>query len=319
MRYMISLLLASTGLPALAEVPRVVTDMPPVHALVSQVMGDLGAPVLLLDKGADAHAFQLRPSQARALAEADLVVWIGPEMTPWLDRALDGLAEGAPRLGLLAAEGTLRRAYAESADEAHDAEGHDDEEHEAEGHDAEGHEEDDHGHGGIDPHAWLDPGNAMLWLRLIGEELSRQDPANAAAYSANAARAAAEIAALDSAIAARLAPFHDRPFVVFHDAYGYFIDHFGLGAARAVALGDAATPGAARIAAFRDDISAAGAICLFPEVQHDPALLEQLAEGTTARIGAPLDPEGAGLAPGPAAYAAILNGLSDNLATCLGG
>ena len=70
MRHIIPLLLLAT--PALAEVPSVVTDIPPVHALVAQVMGDLGQPVLLLAKGADEHDFQLRPSQAGAVADAGL-------------------------------------------------------------------------------------------------------------------------------------------------------------------------------------------------------------------------------------------------------
>ena len=55
MRYIISLILASAALPATAEVPRVVADLPPVHSLVAQVMGTLGQPTLLLDKGANAH------------------------------------------------------------------------------------------------------------------------------------------------------------------------------------------------------------------------------------------------------------------------
>ncbi|MBA4323571.1 MAG: zinc ABC transporter substrate-binding protein, partial [Rhodobacter sp.] len=96
MRYIITLL--ATATPALAEVPKVVTDIPPVHALVAQVMGDLGAPELLLGRGADEHDFQLKPSQAGAVADSDLVVWIGPELTPWLDNALDSRPEGAAAL-----------------------------------------------------------------------------------------------------------------------------------------------------------------------------------------------------------------------------
>ena len=95
---------------ALAEVPQVVTDIPAVHSLVAQVMGDLGAPVVLVSGSADAHSYQLRPSQARALANADLVFWIGPEMTPWLERAL-AADTSAKIVGLLAAEGTLTRQY----------------------------------------------------------------------------------------------------------------------------------------------------------------------------------------------------------------
>ena len=176
MRYIITAILAST--PALAEVPSVVTDIPPVHALVAQVMGDLGQPELLLGKGADEHDFQLRPSQAGAVAEAGLVVWIGPELTPWLETALETRPEGAASLALLDAEGTDRRGYADGGEPAEKA--HDDGEHE---------DAHDHGHGAEDPHAWLDPDNAQVWLGLIAARLGELDPENAATYTANAAAA----------------------------------------------------------------------------------------------------------------------------------
>jgi zinc transport system substrate-binding protein len=70
MRYIISSILASLPLQAMADVPLVITDIPPVHGLVAQVLGDLGTPVLLLEKGADEHDFQLRPSQMQAIAKA---------------------------------------------------------------------------------------------------------------------------------------------------------------------------------------------------------------------------------------------------------
>lgn len=294
MRYIISCLLASLPALAIAEVPRVVTDIPPVHALAAQVMGDLGAPVLLLGKGADEHDFALRPSQARAVAEADLVVWIGPELTPWLERALGG----AGRLALLRAEGTVLRAYEEGAED-HDH---------------------DHAHGdGADPHAWLDPDNAQAWLGLIAAELARIDPQNAAAYRANAEAAAAEIARLDAETAALLAPARGRPLVTFHAAYGYFAAHYGLTIAASLREGDAAQPGAQRLAALREMLAAGAVACVFPEAQHDPAVVEQIAEGTGARIGGALDPVGSALEPGPQAYRALLRGLATTIAACIKG
>lgn len=315
MRYIITAILAST--PAFAEVPSVVTDIPPVHALVAQVMGDLGQPELLLTKGADEHDFQLKPSQAGAVADADLVVWIGPELTPWLDSAMETRPEGASALALLDAEGTERRAYDEGGAE----EGHDDHAEEAghDGHDEDGHDEDGHDHGGEDPHAWLDPGNAETWLGLIAVRLGELDPENAAIYAANAEAAKAEIVALDATLAARLAPVKDKPVVTFHDAYGYFGAHYGLAFAGSVALGDAASPGAARLADLRATLEAGAVLCIFPEVQHDPKLVEQMADGTGARIGGALDPVGSTLEPGPGAYAALLTGIAETLATCLEG
>jgi zinc transport system substrate-binding protein len=319
MRYTISFVTASAlaclVTPAAAEVPRVITDIPPVQALVAQVMGDLGAPVLLLDKGADAHSFQLRPSQAAALAEAALVVWIGPEMTPWLDRAVEGLATDVAQLRLLEADGTYLRSFGEGAapdhDDHADEAGHD---HAAEPAAEDGHEH-DHAHEGVDPHAWLDPGNARLWLGLIAAELARLDPANAATYQANAAQAEADVAALDARLDAALAPVRDKPFVVFHDAYGYFADHYGLTIAGTVTLGDAAPPGAAHLAELQARLGQA--LCIFPETQHDPKMVETIAADTGLRTGGALDPEGAGLEPGPQVYEAILSGLADTLVACL--
>lgn len=296
MRYIITFLM--TASPALAEVPSVVTDIPPVHALVAQVMGDLGQPALLLARGADEHDFQLRPSQAGAVADAGLVVWIGPELTPWLESALETRAEGAAALTLLDAEGTARRDYGGEHGEAHD-EGHD--------------------HGAEDPHAWLDPDNAQVWLGLIAAELGRLDPEHAAVYAANAAAAGKDLAMLDAEIAALLAPVKGKPIITYHDAFGYFAGHYGLDFIGSIALGDASSPGAARLVELRAEMAAGGVVCLFPEVQHDPALLEQLAEGTGVRIGGALDPVGSSLESGPGAYAALLRGLAATIAGCAGG
>ena len=312
MRYIISLALASLALPAWAEVPKVVTDIPPVHALVAQVMGDLGTPDLLLERGASEHDFQLRPSQAAGLADAGLVVWIGPELTPWLDRALEGLGDGAKQLPLLAVPGTVTHAYAEGGahmEAGHDDHGHDDHAEEEAGHD-------DHDHSGNDPHAWLDPANAKLWLGAIAQDLSDLDPDNAATYAANAAAAAAGIDRLDADLNARFAPLKDRPIVVFHDAYGYLADRFGLQIFGSIALGDATAPGAARLAALRDATAQGTVLCVFPEAQHDAALAEQLAEGSGAKLGPALDPNGSTLDPGPDLYAQLLTGLADAMLGC---
>lgn len=316
MRYIITSVLASQlATAAMAEVPLVVTDIPPVHSLVAMVMGDLGQPVLLLDQGGDAHDFQLRPSQAGAIADAGLVVWIGPEMSPWLDHVIDGGGTTAAVLGLLAAEGTYRQGYGEEAGGDH--EGHDhaaEDEHDHAAEEAGDHE--GHDHSGIDPHAWLDPHNAKAWVGLIAAELGRIDPANAATYAANAVAAAERIGALEAEVSATLAPVRDRPFVVFHEAYGYFAGHFGLTIAGAVAEGDAASPGAARLRELQ--AAAEGrALCVFPEANHDPALPAQLAEATGTRLGGTLDPEGSGLEPGAGLYPALLTGLAQTLTECL--
>ncbi len=337
MRYIIALLLtsASFGQAALADVPKVVTDILPVQSLAAAVMAGLGEPEVLLDKGASPHSFQMRPSQAAAVAGADLVIWVGPELTPWLDTAVDARGDGAAVLGLLEAPGTTLRQFPggeEHADEGHDHgdhdhAGHDHSDHDHAAHDhsehdhaAHDHDHDhghDHAHSGTDPHAWLDPANARAWVAAIAAELSRLDPENAARYAENAAAAVQAIDAADARARAALEPVKDRPFVAFHDAYGYFAGTYGLTIAGTIAAGDAASPGARHLSDLQAQMQAAGPLCIFPEVQHDPKLIAQMAEATGARLGGALDPEGAGVDPGPEAWGAILTGMADTIATCL--
>ena len=295
MRYIISLLLTSTA--AMAEVPIVVTDIPPVHSLTAAVMGDLGAPVLLLDRGASVHDFQFRPSQMRDVQGADLVIWMGPTLAPWLEKPLGNRPEGAAILGLLDAPGTHLQEFG--------AQGHD--------HD----EGDGHDHQGMDPHAWLDPANGKAWLGLIAKALSTQDPENASIYTANAASAAIAIDAAEAEATALLAPVKARPFVAFHDAYGYFTAHFGLSVAGTVSLGDAATPGARHLAELRETLANSPPTCVFPEAQHDPALVVQLAADTGTTLGQPLDPAGSLLEPGPDLYPALIVTLAETIAACV--
>lgn len=297
----LTLVLGGVAQPVLAAPPSVVTDIPPVHALAAMVMGDLGSPALLLERGANAHHYQMRPADAQTLQEAGLVFWIGPDMTPWLERALQGIAPDTPAIALLAADGTVERHGAEE-----DEEGHDDD-----------HDHDGHDHGDVDPHAWLDPANARTWLAVISGALSEADPENAETYAANAAAADQRIAALDAELAALLAPVADRPFVVAHDAYGYFADHYGLTVAGAVALGDDAAPDAQHLSELRDTIAQSGAVCIFPETGHDPKLITVLTEGTDLRVGAPLDPSGSSLDPGTGHYEALMRTLGENLHACL--
>lgn len=302
--------LSMVALPALAA-PNVVTDMSPTGALVQEVMGDLGQVHVLLPRAASAHQYTMRPSDARALQGADLLVWMGPELTPWLDKSASNLADQTQQLRLLSVEGTVLQDYAQGEDEHAGHDDHDEEAHEEHG------DHDGHDHRGVDPHAWLDPQNAAPWLAGIAEALAEQDPQNAATYQANAEAAAKRIADLDRSLAERLAPWSDTSFVVFHDAYSYFTRHFGLKSAVALSLGDATTPSAARIQMVRDQVEASQATCAFPEFAHDPALLTPVIEGTDTRIGGALSPEGA--AGDQERYDDILTGLADTLIDCFEG
>lgn len=313
MRLVLAATLALLAGRAGADVPAVVTDIPIVQSLVAQVMGDLGVPDVVAGGGADPHDYQLRPSQARALAGADVIVWIGPAMTPWMTGTVADSPAPA-KLSLLDVPGTHLRQFTgqDEAEEDHDhADGDDhDEDHDEAG-------DRHHHHTGLDPHAWLDPANARLWLAAIAELLAGADPDNAAGYRANAEAASQDIAALDAELAKRTAAVK-AGLVVSHDAYGYFAEHFGLTIVGSLAEGDASQPGAARISGLKQRLMTDGAVCVFPEARHDPKPILALADGTSAVVGAPLDPEGLDLAPGAALYGTLLRNLVATIADCAG-
>ncbi|MGB7263052.1 MAG: zinc ABC transporter substrate-binding protein [Albidovulum sp.] len=297
-----------------ATVPEVITDIPVVHSLTSMVMGELGTPGLLLEQGADAHNFQLRPSQVSALQGAGLVIWMGAEMTPWLDRALKA-GSAMDALALLHTKGTVVRSY-EDAEEAHQTDAQDGSEQPAHALPVQ-HHTDTHDHGEIDPHAWLNPENAGLWLGLISDALSQVDPGNSVTYRANASLALIRIQTASKAVQDRVAAHAGQPIVVAHDAYGYFADYFNLTVAASLAEGDASAPGAAHLSDVLALLEGGQIRCIFPEAGRDPTPVLSLSDGTGVRIGRNLDPEGQQLPAGPDLYPSLLTHMGAAIADCL--
>lgn len=319
-----TLLLTGTALAA----PDVVASTKPVHALVSAVMGDIGTPALIVKGAASPHTYSLRPSDAAALESADIVFWTGHGMELFLADALETLSTNAQVVELAEAPGIALLPVREGgAFEAHMHEG-DDHGHEEDGHDHADehghgeHEDDDHqGHdhaeGDGDMHFWLDPENAKLMVAHIAQTLSAADPDNAAAYAANAEAEAARLDALSAELTATLAPVADKPFIVFHDAYQYFENRFGLTVAGTVTVSPEAMPGAARIDELRAKVGELGATCVFAEPNFEPAIVRTIVEGTEAKAGT-LDPEGSALTEGPDLYPELLRSLANGLVECLG-
>ncbi len=315
--------LALLGAPAMAEAPRVVADIAPVHSLAARIMQGAGEPTLLIPPGESPHAHSLRPSGAAALQGADLVLRVGDALTPGLGERIATLSTAdvmvladAPGITVLPIRMDARfPPHDHGAEEA----GHADHDHEHEhdhGAEAGAHDDHDHAHeaGALDPHLWLDPANAAAWSDAIAADLAARDPANADLYAANAAAARDELAALSEEVAATLGRARG-PVIVFHDAYQYFESAFDLEVAGAIAVSDAAPPGPARLAEIRAIAAETGAACLFAEPQFDPDLAAVVAEGTGIPV-AVLDPLGAALTPGADLYPALLRGLAAAVAGC---
>ena len=267
-----------------AGAPEVVVSVKPIHSIVAAVMAGVAAPWLVVGGSASPHDYALRPSDAMALSRADLVFWVGKDFELFLAKPIAALAGEARVVTLMDIDGLTRLALGAG--------------------------------GAFDPHIWLDPANARVIAVATADALSAADPDNRARYGANAGALAARLDALDGELRAALAPLSDLPYVVFHDAYGYFERRYSLAMTGAITVNPQHKPGAKRLRELRDRIRALGARCLFGEPQFAPALIDTLVEGSGARTGV-LDPLGAALAPGPEAYFALMRGLAASLRACL--
>lgn len=292
--------------PASADGLRVAASIRPIHSLAAQVMEGVGAPHLLVQGAGSPHAYSLKPSEARALAEAHVVFLIDEGFEAFLTKPLANLSKRARIVALADQKGV--KTLPPRRGGAWDDHNHD-RDRKPKGHD--GHE-----HGALDGHLWLDVGNARAILGIMAAVLAELDPANGARYRANAAKAEAVLAALDAELSAITKPLAARPFIVFHDAYQYFEARHGLAAAGSVTVSPDKPPGAKRLTALRERIAKAKIACIFAEPQFKPAIAESLAKDSGARTGV-LDPLGADIAPGPDHYPAMMRALASGLRECL--
>ena len=299
--FVATLFAALTSSVARTLPPRVVATIAPVHSLIAQVMEGIGRPLLLLPSGASPHGTVLRPSQMRALRRADIVFWIGAGFETFLAAPLKTMAEDLTIVTLIAQPGMTRiEASPGSAPASEPASEPAMSRRRAE----------------ADPHIWLDSVNAVRILRVAEAALTAADPANGSRYGANADRAAARLAILNGELAAMLKRVEGIPYVVFHDAYGYFERRYRLSPVGRVTIAPHRPPGAGRLRRIRRTIAAGRAICVFTEPQFPPKLAAMLVADTAARRGV-LDPVGAGLPPGTAHYATLMRNLARALVRCL--
>ncbi len=278
--------------------PVVVASISPVHSLAAAVMEGIGEPILLVSPGLSPHVQALRPSQARALENADLVLWIGGGLEIWLERGITSLASEAMAVVLWDAPGVLK---------AHGS-AHHHEHHQG--------EEDSSDMSFSDPHIWLSTKNAIAMTTAIENALIEIDPENEARYRSNAQTQKERIQYLGSTLRARLAPFRTHTYVVFHDAYRHFSQDMELASPVAVLVKNPGrSPGAEGLLAVRTAILKSEARCVFVEPQFSPRLGETAAEDTRARV-TKIDPLGTTDDPGPELYFELLEGIAQSFLDC---
>ena len=284
---------------ALAKVP-VTATFSILGDLVQQGGGDQVSVSMLVGPNGDAHVYQPTPQDIRTLAQSKLLVSNGLGFEGWLER-LDS-ASGFKGVKVVASQGIQPRHMAEEEEEGSEHE------HEAEGH---------HHHGGLDPHAWNDPANVLVYVDNIVRGLSQVDPEHANLYQQNAARYKAQLQKLDADYRARFAqlPAERRRAITSHDAFGYLAQAYQLTLIGAQGLSTESEPSAAMIAGLIRQIRDEKIPALFIENISNPTLIQQIERETQARVGGELYSDA--LSPAGGAAASYQAMLGHNLGTLL--
>ena len=300
---------------------KVVASIKPVHSLVSYIMDGVGKPDLIVDGYNSPHGFSLKPSHAKMIENADLIIWVGENLEAFLEKPLNSIAKEAVNIEIMDLKGIKKLKFREkNIFEGHDdhGHGHKEKKHDDHGH---GHKEkkhDDHGHKGHahgehDPHVWLDPMNAKVIIKEIENQLIKLDPKNSSVYKANSKKAQTELDNLTKNIKADLKG--NLRFVVFHDAYQYFENRFGITVLGALTVNPDILPGAAQLSEIREVIEHEKVNCLFSEPQFNPAIIKSISKDTNIKTGV-LDPLGASLNKGKGMYINLLKNMSNSFKGC---
>ncbi len=265
---------------------------------VAQIGGDRVSVAALVPKGGEVHTFDPTPSDARRLAEADLIVANGLGLDDWLTGlAADAgatapiikLGENLPGVTYLAADGHAGEdGRAETA-------------------------------GVPNPHLWLDVANARLYAARIAEELERLDPSGAAAYRAAASAYDARLAELDAWIRARIGalPASHRRVVSSHEAFPYYARAYGLEIVDVIVPSPGQEPSAAQIARLIEAVRAAGVRAILAEAQFNPALAERIAAETGVPVVTNLYSDSVGDPPADT-YEGLMRWNTERIVAALG-
>nr|WP_256672700.1 zinc ABC transporter substrate-binding protein [Pseudomonas sp. v388] len=287
--------------PVQADV-QVLTSIKPLQLIAAAVQDGVGKPQVLLPPGASPHNYALRPSDVRRVRDVQLFYWIGPDMESFLPRVIQGRSK--PAVAVQSLSGMKLRHFAT------DNASHDDHDHGGSDHDH------DHMPGSLDSHLWLSTVNARVIAARMASDMSAADTGNAARYKQNAEAFARRLDALDARIKNRVAPLADKPYFVFHEAFDYFEDAYGLKHAGVFAVAAEIQPGAQHVAAMRDRLKEAGKTCVFSEPPLRPRLAETLTAGLPVKL-AELDALGGYTEATAHGYEQVLQKLGDDLAGCL--
>jgi len=275
----------------------IVTSIKPLQLILSSLTQGEYQSLPLLKPGASPHDYALRPKDIQRLQKADLFIWVGEELEPYFSKPLKQL----PHIQSLA----LLDQVVDAAPSQHQEHSNDKDDHHH------GHE-----HNGSDPHFWLGIDESKKAAQLITLKLIEIEPEKKQLRQKQLMTFNQSLDDLDKTIEQQLSGVRNRGYFVFHDAYGYFEQHYHLNHMGAFTLNPQRQPGAKQLSEIKQNLLSQQAVCVFSEPQFRPAIIESVIRNTEAKSGS-LDPMATDIDVSPTAYFDFLQKLANNFETCL--
>jgi len=322
--FVLTLLIFSTSSISASEKISIITSVKPLHSIVDAISTNSDQVELLVTTNQSPHDYQLKPSQLKAMQNANIIFYFDDNFETFMSSAFDILPPKVRKSSIIEKANLNLLQYRESGawdkhlhegDDGHDDhdahkdehdDGHDD-------HDAHKDEHDDD----VNLHVWLDPENAKSIVNYVVKELTFINPKNHEIYEENGKRYIEKLNNLDAELKISLSGLQDKPFIVFHDAYQYFERAFNLNAVGSISFRDdihSVSPN--RIKEIKDKIKTTNAECVFREPQFSDRLINTIAEKADIKVGT-LDPLGASLQNDKGLYFTLMRELADNFKKCL--
>ncbi|WFQ80694.1 zinc ABC transporter substrate-binding protein ZnuA [Xenorhabdus sp. SF857] len=284
----------------------VVTSIRPLGFIAAAIADGVTNTQVLLPDGASPHDYALRPLDVRKINQADLVVWIGPDMETFLAKPIAKIEQNKQLA--LAELSTIKPFLLKNSEDGNDSE--------TESYQHEHEEDHEHHHGEYNMHLWLSPEIAEKAAQAIYDQLIEQYPQQKQQLEVNLRKFNGQLAQTDKNITHVLKPIQNQGYFVFHDAYGYFEKHYQLAPLGVFTVNPEIQPGAQRLHKIRTQLVEQKARCIFAEPQFRPAVIHAVAKGTDVRIGI-LDPLGSGIVLDKDSYMKFITQLSKQYASCL--
>lgn len=300
-------------LPMMANAD-VLASVKPLGFIASSIANGVTDTQVLVPAGASPHDYSLKLSDIQKVKSADLVLWVGEDIDAFLDKPISQIdrKKVITIADITEVEPLLTKAHHEHFHEDGDHDHKHEHKHEHKG----GHEHEHHEGLTTNWHVWYSPAISQIVAQKVADKLTAQFPDKKDLIAKNLADFNRTLTEQGDKIKAQLAPFKDKGFFVFHDAYGYFNDAYGLKQTGYFTINPLVAPGAKTLAHIKEEIAEHRVNCLFAEPQFTPKVIESLAKGTSVNVGR-LDPIGDGVKLGENSYANFLQATADSYAQCL--